>query len=296
MTLRDWFWVVLVGSIWGCSFLFNAVLIRELGPIWVSAGRVGIAALACWLFFALQRKSLPRDPVLIGKLMLLGMFSYALPFTLFPLGQAHIPSGVTAIINALTPVTTVLVSQFWPGGERTTLLKSLGMLAGFSGAAILALPALQAGGGAQLWAILICLMATFVYAVALNLNRSFKAHDPTMLATLSLTGAALGAVPVAFLVEGVPVITHAETWAALLALALVSTAFTFQVMWRLLPRIGATNFAVNTFISPVAAILLGTLILHERLLPTHFLGMAAIFLGLLLIDGRLFRRLRKAPA
>jgi len=288
MTTRDWALIVLVGSIWGCSFLFNAVLIRELAPLWVSAGRVTIAAVACWAFFFAMGKRLPKNPALLVKLGLLGMFSYALPFTLFPIGQAHIPSGVTAIINALTPVMTVVVAHFWPGGERATLNKSLGVVAGFAGAAILALPALQNGGSAQLWAILVCFAATVVYAFSLNITRAFNGIDPTTIATVAMTGASLGALPVALLVEGLPHITRLETWGAWFGIGLFSTALTFQIMYRILPRVGTTNFAANTFICPISAIILGVTLLGETILPTHILGMAVIFLGLLLIDGRLF--------
>jgi drug/metabolite transporter (DMT)-like permease len=296
MTLRDWLLIIFVGSIWGCSFLFNAVLIRELGPLWVSSGRVGIAAVACWAFFIALRKPLPRDPVLWGKLALLGLFSYALPFTLFPLGQAHIPSGLTAIINAMTPITTVVVSNFWPGGERATFNKSLGVLAGFTGAALLAMPAFGVGGTAQLWAIGVCFLATLVYATSLNITRRFQGVDPTTIATIALTGAALGSLPLAFVVEGIPRVTRIETWASWLALGLFSTALTFQIMYRILPRVGATNFAANTFISPVVALFLGLTLLGEQIEPPHIFGMLAIFVGLLCIDGRILKRFRRAPA
>lgn len=294
MAVRDWFLILLVGSIWGCSFLFNAVLIRELGPITVSAGRVTIAAIACWGFFFALGKKVPNDPVLLGKLALLGLFSYALPFSLFPLGQAHIPSGLTAIINAMTPITTVIVSHFWPGGERASFNKSLGVIAGFTGAALLALPALSAGGSTQLWAIGVCFLATLVYATSLNITRRFASIDPTTIATIALTGASLGAIPVALAVEGVPQVTRIETWGAWIGLGLFSTALTFQIMYRILPRVGATNFASNTFVSPVVAIILGVALLGEVILPSHLMGMLFVFLGLLLIDGRILRRWRKA--
>ena len=290
MALRDWALLIFVGSIWGCSFLFNAVLLRELGPIWIAAGRVSIAAVASWVIFVVLRKPLPRDPMLYLKLGLLGVFSYALPFTLFPLGQAHIPSGLTAIINALTPILTVVVAHFWPGGEKAKMNKALGVVAGFAGAALLASPALTGGNaGDQLIGIGFCLLATMLYAVTLNVARSFRAVDPTTLATIAISGAAVVSVPVAFLMEGMPHATRPETWGAWLALGLFSTALTFQIMYRLLPRIGATNFASNTFISPVVAIILGVTLLGETILPVHIAGMLLVFVGLLCIDGRILR-------
>ncbi len=296
MAARDWFWVILLGSIWGCSFLFNAVLIREIGPLWVSALRVAIGMLGCWAVFFAMRKRLPRQPLVYAQMLLLGIIGYAIPFALFPLSQMHLASGVAAIINALTPITTVIVSHFWPGGERATLLKSAGVVAGFGGAAILALPALQSGGTSQLWAIGACLLATLCYAVSLNYTRRFARMDPTTIATLALTGATIAGIPVAFAADGVPVITRPETVGAALGIGLVATTFGFMIMYRLLPRIGATNFTTVTFIAPVSAIVFGVTLLGERLLPNHFLGMAAIFLGLLLIDGRIVRRWRSARA
>lgn len=296
MSLRDWFWVILLGAIWGTSFLFNAILIREIGPLWVSALRVTIGALGCWAVFVALKKPLPRDLRLWLQLGALGVLSYAIPFALFPLSQQHLASGVAAIINALTPITTVVVSQFWPGGEKGTLLKVLGIIAGFAGAAILALPALLGGGSSELWAIGACLLATGCYAVSLNITRNFRNVDPTTLAALALTGGAVVATIAAFAVEGTPIITRTETVLAALGIGLLATAFAFQVMYRILPRIGATNFSTVTFIAPVSAILFGVTILGERLTVLHFAGMAAIFVGLLLIDGRIVRRFRRAAA
>jgi len=296
MAARDWFWVILLGAIWGCSFLFNAVLIREIDPLWVSALRVGIGMLGCWAVFFAMRKSLPRGVLVYAQMLLLGIIGYTIPFALFPLSQMHLASGVAAIINALTPITTVIVSHFWPGGERATMLKSAGVVAGFGGAALLALPALQSGGTSQLWAIGACLLATLCYAVSLNYTRRFVRMDPTTIATLALTGATLAGIPLAFAAHGAPVITRPETVGAALGIGLVATTFGFMIMYRLLPRIGATNFTTVTFIAPVSAIILGVTLLGERLLPSHFLGMAAIFLGLLLIDGRIVRRWRGARA
>lgn len=287
MTARDWLLILFLGAIWGCSFIFNAVLIREIGPLWVSAFRVTIGAAGCWMFLAMLGKPIPRDPVLWMKLGALGLLSYAIPFALFPLAQAHVASGVAAIVNALTPIMTVIVSHFWIGGEKATRGKSLGVLAGFTGAVVLASPALANGGDSQLWAIGACLLATLCYALSLNITRSFKDVEPTAFASIALTGAAVVSIPAALLTEGLPVITRAETWGAALAIGLISTAFTFQIMYRILPRVGATNFSATTFIAPVSAIILGVSLLGEVILPTHILGMLAVFVGLLLIDGRL---------
>ena len=292
MTLREWFWIVFLGAVWGGSFIFNALLIRELSPLWVTAFRVGIGALGCWLFLMAMRKAVPRDPVLWLKLGLLGVLNYAIPFALFPLAQAQLASGVAAIINALTPIMTVIVSHFWLNGERMPWSKTVGVVAGFSGVAILASPALLADGNSRVWAIGACLLATLCYALALNIVRSFRHVEPTALTSIALTGSAVAAIPVALAADGFPVMVMPSSWAAALAIGLISTAFTFQIMYRLLPLVGATNFSTTTLIAPISAIILGTLFLGETILPSHLLGMAVIFLGLTFIDGRLPRLLR----
>jgi drug/metabolite transporter (DMT)-like permease len=296
MTLRDWLLIILIGAIWGCSFLFNAVLIREIGPIWVSALRVTVGALGCWAYFVATRRSLPREPVRYLQFLILGVLNYAIPFALFPLAEQDLPSGLVGVINALTPLMTVVVSHFWQGGEKATLNKSLGVLVGFVGAAILASPSLSGGSSNQLWAIGACLLATLCYAFTLNYARRLKGVDPTTIAACSLTAAAIVSTPFALGFEGIPHITRIETWGALLGIGLLSSSFAFLLMYRMLPRVGATNFSINTFITPISAILLGVLVLHERFETVHMIGMAVIFIGLLLLDGRILKLGRRVAA
>jgi len=296
MSLRDWFWIIALGAIWGFSFVFNAILIREIGPLWVTTLRVSIGALGCWVVLFALRKTIPRDPKLWLQLGALGLLSYAIPFALFPLAQAHLASGIAAIINALTPMVTAVISHFWLGGEKATTTKFTGVGIGFVGAAILVSPALVGGGSSQLWAIGACLAATLCYALSLNITRSFKHIEPSAFAAIAMTGAALVAIPTAFLAEGVPVMTRPETFGAALAIGLLSTTFTFQIMYRILPRVGATNFATTTFIAPISAIIVGVLVLGETILPIQLVGMAVIFVGLLFIDGRIRQIWRRAPA
>ena len=193
----------------------------------------------------------------------------------------------------MTPMTTVIVSQFWPGGEKATWNKSLGVLIGFAGAIILASPSLGAGS-TEIVALLAALLATCCYALTLNYARRFKGIDSATIASSSLTGAALVMVPAALLFEGVPVITRPETWGALFGIGVFSTSFSFLLVYWLLPKVGATNLSLNTFITPISAILLGVLVLHEGFVPVQIAGIVVIFLGLVVIDGRLLGRRRPA--
>lgn len=296
MSLRYWLLIILLGAVWGSSFLFNAILIREISPLWVSAGRVTIGAAICWVYFLAMRKKLPSDWKTYAQLLLLGIMNYSIPFALFPYAEETVASGIVGVINGLTPMSTVIVSQLWIGGEKATWNKIVGVLIGFGGGVILALPSLGAGASAQVLGLLAAVGATLCYAITLNYARRFKAVDSAAVATCSLTGAALVSIPVALLFSGVPVIERGETWGALFAIAAFSTSFSFLLVYWLLPRVGATNMSLNTFITPISAILLGVLVLHERFEPVHVVGMLVIFVGLIFMDGRLVRRLRPASA
>jgi drug/metabolite transporter (DMT)-like permease len=296
MPLRYWALIILLGAVWGCSFFFNAILIREISPLWVAAGRVTIGAVICWLFFLGTRRPLPRDLGLYPRFLLLGILNYAIPFALFPFAEQTVASGLVGVINGLTPMTTVLVSQVWRGGEKATWNKIAGVLLGFAGAVILASPSLGAGASAQIVGILAAIGATLCYAVTLNYARRFKDIDSTVTASASLTGAAIVSVPAALLFSGVPVITQVETWGALFGIGVFSTSFSFLLVYWLLPRVGATNISLNTFITPISAILLGVIVLHERFALAHIIGIFVIFLALVFMDGRLVRWMRRAPA
>jgi len=296
MKLQYWLLIILLGAVWGCSFLFNAVLIREISPLWVAAGRVTIGAAICWLVFFATRKKLPTDPNLYWQFLILGILNYAIPFALFPFAEQTVASSIVGVINGMTPMTTVIVSQLWPGGEKATWNKVVGVAIGFAGAVILALPSLGVGASAQIIGLLAAFIATLCYALTLNYARRFAKVEPYAVASASLTGAALVSIPIALFFSGIPIITRPETWGALFGISVFSTSFSFLLVYWLLPRVGATNLSLNTFITPISAILLGVLVLHERFELIHILGIIVIFLGLVFIDGRLVKGWRKAPA
>ena len=296
MPIRYWALIILLGAIWGCSFLFYAVLIREISPLWVSAGRVTIGAIICWAFFFAMRRKAPTDWRIYAQLVVLGILNYAIPFALFPWSEEHLASGIVGEIKGMTQMPTVIVSQLWPGGEKATWNKIVGVFVGLAGAVILASPSLAEGVSGQALAYLAALGATLCYALTLNYARRFKAVDSTVVASSSLTAAALIMIPVALFFSGVPVITKTETWASLFGIGVFSTSFSFLLVYWLLPKVGATNLSLNTFITPISAIILGVIILHESFLPVHVIGIIVIFLGLVFIDGRLVKGWRRVPA
>ncbi len=287
---RDWIIIIVLGFAWGSTFFFNEMLLRDIGPVSVSLARVATAALGCWTYLLLTRRHRRISAATLAQLAAMGALMFAAPFAIYPLGQQYVASGVAAIVNALTPIMVVIVSHLWPGGERATLLKSAGVLAGFAGILLLTVPALQAGEQTRLFGTLVLLFAPLSYAVALNFVRRFHAIDPAVMVTWAFTFATALLIPLAFGVEGAPGPIRSTTWLSIAILGFVLTGATFMVAFHILPRAGATKTSTVTFVAPVSALLIGRFALNEELAALHFAGMAAIFLGLLLIDGRLFRR------
>ncbi|MFP3384531.1 DMT family transporter [Tritonibacter sp. SIMBA_163] len=295
MALRDWAIIVILGIGWGMSFMFNAVLLRELDPLWISTGRVGLGALGCWVFLLARgrrwRIPMSRALALAG----FGALSYAIPFSFYAIGQQHIASGVAGIVNASTPALAVVVTHFWPGGERASWRKSLGVGAGLAGIVILSLPILQSGEPSAIWAVLVTLGAPLCYAFSVNVARQFRDMEAVVLVAWALSGATVFILPLAIWSEGLPGALSAQAWGALAIIGFALTSAAFIAMYWVLPRVGPTNITLPTLIAPTSALTLGVLVLGEPLALSHLMGLAAILFGLLLIDGRLFRR-RPLPA
>ncbi|GAB4444618.1 MAG: DMT family transporter [Chloroflexi bacterium OHK40] len=290
----EWGLLLLLSLLWGGSFFFSKVALAELPPFSVVLARVGIAAAALNAAILLSDQRMPADRHLWGRFAVMGLINNLIPFSLIFYGQTQIPSGLAAILNATTPLWTVLLAHWLTRDERLTPNRLAGVLIGFVGVIILLGPELLGGLGVQALAQLAVVGAAVSYAFAGIFGKGFRGIPPLVTATGQVTATAAMMLPIALLVDrtwALPAPTLV-TWGALLGLALLSTALAYGIYFRLLATAGATNLLLVTFLIPVSALLLGTLILDERLAPGDFVGMAAIGLGLTAIDGRLLRRLR----
>lgn len=292
MAFRDWLIVIALGIGWGGSFIFNALLLAEVGPLSVSFLRIAFGAATCWVYVLSTGRAVPVAPVLLGQVLFLGLMNYAVPFAIYPVAQQYVTSGVAGIVNAMMPIMVVIVSHFWPGGERANIAKSLGVLFGFTGIVVLTLPALRGGAGDQVGAIVFMLLAPVCYAVAMNYLRRLRSVDPAVVAAMALTAGALAIAPAMLVVEGVPVLRLGASWFSLAILGPVLTGVFFIIVYRLVPRIGATNLSTVTFVAPISALFLGNLVLGDAIRSEHLAGMAMILGGLIVIDGRLIEWLK----
>jgi drug/metabolite transporter (DMT)-like permease len=290
-------WLMLIGLslLWGGSFFFAKVAVAEVPPLTVVFVRVALAALC--LICVLRLSGLSVAPALAWwrAFLVMGLLNNLIPFSLIFWAQTEIASGLASILNATTPLFTVLVAHAFTASERATPLKLAGVVAGLAGVAVLMGPgALSSGEGAVL-AQLACLGAALSYAFAGVFGRRFAGLPPLVTATGQVSATTLMMLPVVLVhdrILSLPV-PSLPVMAALVALAVLSTALAYIIFFSILKRAGATNLSLVTLLIPPSAILLGGLFLGETLEPRHFAGMACIALGLALIDGRAARRLSR---
>lgn len=293
MGWKEWSMLLVLSVLWGGSFFFNGIAVRELPPFSIVTLRVGLAALALMVLIRLKGLSLPNDRRIWAAFFGMGFLNNLLPFCLIVWGQTQIASGLASILNATTPLFGVIVAHFLTADEKISRNKIAGVLIGFCGVAIMIGPDAIGGIGQDLWSQLAVLLAALSYAFAGIFGRRFKTMGvaPLITATGQVTASTIMLIPVALIVDHPWMLAapSVATWGALAGVALLSTAFAYVLFFRILATAGAVNLMLVTFLIPVSAILLGVLFLEETLQIKHFVGMAMIACGLAAIDGRLIK-------
>lgn len=295
MTASEWGLLLVLSLLWGGSFFFTGVALTALPPLTVVLLRVGLAALILNLAACLSGSPLPREAGIWWAFLGMGILNNVVPFCLIVWSQTQIASGLAAILNAATPLFTVVVAHVLTADERMTGNRVAGVLIGFAGVAVMVGPSVLGGGG-ELPAELASLGAALTYAFAGVYGRRFgrMGVPPLLTAAGQVAASTLVLLPVVLAVDRpwtLPV-PGLAVWAAVLGAAALSTALAFVIYFRLLATAGAANVLLVTLLVPVSAILLGALVLGERLEPRHYAGMAVIALALAAVDGRLLRLVR----
>ena len=295
MGSQEWTLIFLLSILWGGSFFFVGVTVKQMPPLTIVAGRVGLAAAILLAYIYLRGGKMPCSPGLWGGFLVMGALNNVLPFCLIVWGQTHIESSLASILNATTPIFSVVLAHYLTREERLTVNRAGGVLIGWLGvAALIGIEALQGFGAAVLGQVAV-LGAALCYAFAAIYGRRFKRIDPAVVAAGMLCGSTIIIVPLALFVDQPWTLApDAVSLSALFGLAAVSTALAYIIYFRVLATAGATNILLVTFLVPVSAIILGTLVLGERLGWNAFVGMGLIFVGLIGIDGRLFKRLERS--
>ena len=301
MGWREWVLLGGLALVWGGSFFFNAVAVRELPALTIVCIRLGLAACVLWVFVLIRGTRLIRSVRLWLILAVIGLVNMGLPFLCIAIGQSYIASGLAAILNATTPVFGALVAHFIAVHEKLTMRRLAGVVIGFCGvAAMFGLDAQSLASGANLPAQLLVLCAALCYAFGGALSqRCLRGQvEPVTAACGQITCAAVLLTPFALVIDqpfrlampGFPVLL------ALAGIAVLSTALAYIVYFYLIGRVGVTNTLSVTLLVPVSAIAMGVAVLGEIIYLRHIVGLAIISLGLVTLDGRLLHLARRHAA
>jgi drug/metabolite transporter (DMT)-like permease len=296
MNAREWTMLLVLSAIWGCSFFFTAVMLRELPPITSVFLRVGIGASVLVPVIYLLGYRLPAERRAWIAFFSMALTNNVIPFALIAWGQTHIASGLAAILNATTPLWTVLVAHVATSDEKISANRLAGVALGITGVAWMiggdALRELGSNVAAQLAVILGAVFYAFSGVYAKRFDRMGIPPIVTSAGLLTASSAMMFILMIAADRPWTLMVPSMQVWGAALGIGVFATALAYILYFRILATAGATNLLLVTLLIPVGAILLGTLVLGERLETKHFIGMALIAAGLAAIDGRIFRHSR----
>jgi drug/metabolite transporter (DMT)-like permease len=285
---RTWAAFGALAGIWGSSFLFIKVAVVEVHPAYVALGRMGCGAATLLVILVVMRHRLPRGPRLWGHLSVAALAMNTVPFTLFAYGEQYVSSILAGMLNATTPLFTLVVAAMMLPQERATRRAVLGLLLGFGGVLLL-LGVWQGFGGPTLLGSLACLVAAACYGVGGPYTRRFLVGGGESVYALSaaqlLAGTAQLAV-VAPQLAGAPRPPSATAGAALLALGVLGTGVAYLLFYRVVQRATATTMSTVTYLLPVVATVAGVLVLDERLAWYQLAGALVVLGGVALVQSR----------
>ncbi len=298
MNFVEWSMLIILSILWGGSFFFVGVAVHALPPLTIVSLRVTLASLSLLTVVYFSGMRLPMKREIWTAFLGMSLLNNVIPFSFIVWGQTHIASGLAAILNATTPLFTVIVAHLWTSDEKLCSTKLFGVIIGFAGVVIMIGYELLWGPDVTMFGQFAILGAAVSYSFAGVYGRRFAQFGikPIVTATGQVIASSVILFPIALLIEKpflLP-LPGFEIWLSISGLAVLSTALAYILYFQILATAGATNVLLVTLLVPVSAILLGTSFLGEQLELKHIVGMGFISFGLLAIDGRLYKRPKKA--
>ena len=293
---QSWVLLGLLSLIWGGSFFFIAVAVKELPAILVVFARVSIAAAILLPIHLFVQGGLPRDARTWISCGGMAILNNALPFTAISYGETEISSGLAAVVNATSPMFTALFMALFHV-EGLTPRKIIALLLGLTGVIVLSLGSFT--GNAALLGILACTFGSVCYGLSGPWSKTrLIGIPPLTTATCQLCCSTVIMAVAAFTLSKPSLYFNVSphAWAALLGLAAISTSLAYLIFFRILNTAGPSFTILVTMLVPVSAIILGVLFLNEQLTLNEVAGAFIIGVALIIIDGRLLQRLVAKPA
>jgi drug/metabolite transporter (DMT)-like permease len=294
MSIKEWVLIFILSIIWGGSFFFVGVAVKELPPLTIVLGRVALASVILLVIVYFKGKRMPLSLSIWGSFLVMGALNNLIPFCLIVWGQTHIESGLASILNATTPIFSVVLAHFFTREEKLTLNRISGIVLGWIGVSVLIGIESLRGFGLEVFGQIAVLCAAVSYAFAAIYGRRFKNMNPIVVATGMLCGSTIMMIPLTlYFDQPWNLAPGAMTIMSILGLAAISTSLAYIIYFHVLATAGPTNLLLVTFLIPISAIALGVMVLGEQLGWEVFVGMGIIFLGLITIDGRLLKKFKK---
>ncbi len=292
---RAWAEMLVLALIWGGSFLSIRIALDEISPLMSVAHRVTWAMLVLWVVVAVMRIPLPRNPRIWFAFLVMGLLNNVIPFVLMAWGQLHIESGLTSILNAFTAVVGVVMAALFFSDERLTPRKIIGVVLGFFGVAVAIGLENFKNFDLRSLAQLAVIGGTVAYAVAgVWARKNLVGMPPQLAAAGMLTGATVIMLPLVYFVEGLPTFDlKPRTLVAIGYYAVIATAAAYLLYYRVLAMAGSGNLMLVTLLVAPIAITLGAVVLGEKLSANAFVGFVILAVGLIILDGRVWKALRR---
>ncbi len=282
-----YFILILLGSIWGASYLFIKVGVDGgVTPVTLVAMRTALAGIVLAGVLVLRREKLPARNASIWKwLVVLGLLNSVVPYTLITWGETRISSGLAAILVGAMPIFTVILAHYMTHDEKFTPRKIVGIVAGFVGVVILFLPDFLAAATANIFGGLAVVVAAISYALAtIYARRHTKGYSHTTIAFGQMLMASIILIPASLVFEHPWTLSPTlPALASIFVLATLGTAFAYLLYFWLIANVGATRTSLVTYISPVIAVILGAVVLNEHLQWTTLVGLVLIIAGVGLV-------------
>jgi len=287
MKLKEWGAFILLGLIWGSSFLWIKIGVESITPIMLVTLRVSFGLLALLVVMFMRRQAFPHDRNTLLKYVFMGVFNLVVPFLLITWGETKIDSSLASILNAATPLFVIIIAHFWLHDEKITGARLGGLLMGFAGVVVLVLQNLKSEGlQGDIWGELAVLLATVSYAVALIFSRRYlRGTKPVVQSTMILV-VATALMWIIMPVADRPVVFPATplTWIAVIWLGVLGLCVAYLLFFYLNNVWGPTRASLVTYVFPVVGVVLGIVFLSEPLTWNMIVGSLLVVGGIVVVN------------
>jgi len=285
MNLFDWTRLIILSLLWGGSYTWIELALIELNPMMIVFYRVLISSIFLIVICKVLSLTFKIEKKIFIFLFFMSLTNNVIPFNLIAWGQQEITASVGSILNATTPLFTVIIANYWPNGEKATLNRVFGVIIGFCGVILLMGLSIHDIDNSIIGQAAI-LLAAISYAISALIGKEIKKIHPAISATYMLSISSVVLLPI-ILLSGNELIPQAskQSMIAILGLAIFSTSLAYLIFYKLIENIGS-NVMLVTLLMPVSAILLSIIILNETINTTQIIGLILILTGLILVDGR----------